>query len=505
MKPTKSHLWNHSYTLFLILVLAASVYIRFNNLGERSLWLDEAWVANAITKTSGSELIKSSFIAPLYFVFSIHIIINLFGNNEFFLRLLPCLFGIGTILIFYFIMRKHAGKTATLISLLMLSFSYNFVHYSQELKQYTGAMFFTILMVYFCERAIILNKRRDWAILLFLSIIGIGFDPSIFFIIPAVFLVLLISFPLRQAWKELSAYGCIVFASSVLFFLLHIRHQISQNIEFIQSYWLPYYPQLSSLSAFMEWFLSSIKKIFDFFSMPYFPLSLIIIIAGLSLFYKHSQKRFLVYILLPYFLVLGASFLQRYPFGGSRLMLFASPLLFLSWGKGLDFIFTKLGRSRLYLTFFIAVIFLCVSPVSNFVKMAKNPLRLEEIRPLLRELQPHVKSQDKIYVYYGAVEAFKYYYKTKYYRLIHTKNIIWGKPHRGDTHGYAADLEKHLRKNMRIWIIFSHYWEKERAYIIDYLNQQGKLQIEISKPGTIAYLFKIEKDEMTDYNTKKYE
>ena len=492
MKHTKPHLWNHLYLLFLIFVLVASAYIRFHNLGERSLWLDEAWVANAITKTSGSELIKSSLTAPLFFVFSTHFIISLFRNNKFFLRLLPCLFGIGTLIIFYLIMRKHAGKTATLLSLLMLSFSYNFVHYSQELKQYTGAMFFTILLVYSCERVVIFNKTGGWVALLFLSIIGVGFDHSIFFIIPTVFLALFISFPFSQSWKKLLGYGCIVSASSVLLFLLHIRHQISQNIDSIQSYWLPYYPKLSSLPTFIEWLLSSIKKIFDFFSLPYFPLSLIIIIAGLSLYYKRSHKRFLVYILLPLILVLGASFLQRYPFGGSRLMLFVLPLLYLSWGKGLDFIFMKLGRSRLFLPLLVAVIFLVVSPVSNFVEMAKNPLRLEEMRPLLREMQTHVKSQDKIYVYYGAVEAFKYYYKTKHYSMIDTKNIIWGNPHRDEISRYAADLEKHLRKNMRIWIIFSHYWENERASIIHYLNQQGKLQRKISNTGTIAYLFKIE-------------
>lgn len=491
MKNSKSHLWNHLYIFLLILVLISSVYIRFDNLGERSLWLDEAWVANAITMTSEKGLGESSLTAPLFFVFSIHIITSLFGNNEFSLRLLPCLFGIGTLIIFYLIIRKHAGKTAVFLSLLMLSLSYNFVYYSKELKQYTAAMFFAVLLIYFCERVVIFNKARDWASLLILSIFSVGFDHSLFFIIPALFLALLISFPLSQSWKKILVYGCAVLTSSALLFLFHIRHQISQNIESIQRYWLSYYPQLSSLSAFMKWLLSSIQKIFDFFSLPYFSLSLVIVIVGLSLFYKHSHKRFLVYILLPFILVLGVSFLKRYPFGGSRLMLFAAPLLYLSWGKGLDFIFTKLGRSRLLLPLLIIILFLGASPVVNFVDMVRNPLRLEELRPLLDKMQTHVKLQDKIYVYYGAVEAFKYYYKTKYSGLTEPENIIWGYPHRGETHQYARDLDKHLKENMRIWLVFSHCWGKEQAYIIDYLSQHGKLQKQISDVGTSAHLFKI--------------
>jgi len=109
----------------------------------------------------------------------------------------------------------------------------------------------------------------------------------------------------------------------------------------------------------------------------------------------------------------------------------------------------------------------------------------------LDDLQKKVKPGDKIYVYYGAVKAFKYYHKTKYYRMIDKGNIIWGDSHRDDINKYAVDLEKILKRNMRIWIVFSHWWENERIYIIDYLNNKGDLKMEISSIGALAYLFKI--------------
>lgn len=491
MKIKKRHLLNHFYFIFLILILAASIYIRFKNLAGRSLWLDEAWVANAITHSNLKELINSSFHAPLFFVSAIHLIVTFFGNNELFLRLLPCLFGIGTLIIFYLIIRKHTGKMATLTSLLLLSFSYNFVHYSQELKQFSGAMFFTILLIYFCERIIAHNKMYDWIMLLLLNVIGIGFDHSIIFIITTVFIVLFISFHQKQYWKKIFVFGSIVFTFSVFFFFFHLRHQISKSLGPAQEYWLSYYPDLTSFSAFIKWLSHSTIKMFNFFSFPYFPVSLIIIIIGLFLFYERSQKRFIIYILLPIILVLAASFLQRYPYGGSRLMLFVAPLLYISFGKGLDFIINKLGRSKLYIPLLLLLVFIVVPPISNFVKMAAQPERLEELRPLLDELQEKVELGDKIYIYYGAVEAFRYYYKTKYYRMIDEKNIIWGDNHRDDINKYALDLEKILKKNMRIWIVFSHYWENERTHIIEYLNHEGKLKMDISSIGTAAYLFVI--------------
>ncbi len=503
LKTKKLKFLHYFHYALLILIFAASIYIRFKNLGGRSLWLDEAWVANAISESSLQKIIQGSLTAPLFFVFTIHLIVTFFANNEFFIRLLPCLFGIGAIAVFYLIIRKHTGKIATLISLGMLSFSYNAIHYSQELKQYTAAMFFTILLIFLCEKIIAHNRMHNWILLVLFCMIGLGFDHSIIFILPPVFVVLLIFCFQNQEWKKLFISGSIVFVFSALFFLFHMRHQISSNLANIQSYWMPYYPKTSSFLVFTKWLSRSTQKMLDFFSFPYFPVSLIIIIVGLSLFYKKSKKRFIIYVLLPVLLVLAASFLQRYPYGGTRLMLFIAPLLYLSFGKGLDFIFIKLRRGRLTVPLLILIVFISFSPVSTFVNMAKHPFRLEEMRPLLDKLERRIRPGDQIYVYYGAYEAFKYYYKTKYYRMVDEKNIIWGEYHRDDMNQYISDLEKALKKDMRIWILFSHYWEKERILIIEYLNQKGNLINKISDTGTLGYLFEITPNSNETQNSLK--
>lgn len=491
MKTERNKLLNSLYLACLILVLVASIYIRFKNLGTRSLWFDEAWLANAISQSNMRELINRSFHAPLFFVVATHLVITFFNNNEFFLRLLPCLFGIGTLILFTLVIRKLAGKTATVISLLMLSFSYNSVYYSQELKQYTGAMFFAILLVYVSERLIARNRLHDWIILGSLCLLGIGFDHSILFIIITVFAVLLTSLSIKKYWKKIFGLSFILFLYFISYYLLHLRHQISISLESAQSYWLAYYPDTASLSAFMKWVGRSTQEMLGFFSLPYFPVSFIIIIAGLALFSRNSRKRFILYTLGPIVLVFAASCFRRYPFGGSRLMLFAAPLIYLSFGRGLDFIFTKVERAKLRIPFLLIVVFLVIPPVSNFMKMAKNPTSLEETRPLLDDLQKNIRPTDTIYVYYGAAPAFEYYHHTKYHKRIDRKNIIWGAVHRDDITQYIVDLEKILKKNMRIWVVFSHYWENERKYIVDYLSRKGRLETSLSYTGTIAYLFKI--------------
>jgi len=480
------------FYLVLFLIIVAALYIRIYNLGERSLWLDEAWVANAIVQADLSLLVKKSLTAPLFFVLSIHYLTLILGKTEFVLRLLPCLFGMGALVVFYLLIRRITGKTATLVTLLMLSFSSPFIHYSKELKQYTGAMFFTLLLVYFCEKILRSNKKRNWIFFSLFCVLGVGFDHSILFIIPAVFLVLLIDLPFKPNWKKIVSSGAFVSVFSILFLCFHILKQISNSINSIQSYWVNYYPKLSSIASFLNWFATSFKRVFYYSGLPFFPFSFVVVILGLSLFYTKSKKRYLVYIILPLVLTLAASFLRRYPFGGSRLMLFYGPLAFLAFGYGLDFLFEKFSRSKLVLLLIGAVIMLSLSPVSSFVHRIKHPARTEETRPLLNEMMKHIKPTDKIYVYYGAKQAFEFYYRTKFYEMIETRNIIWGNNHRGHTPQYSSDLDRYLRKDMRIWIIFSHYWEREKVSIIDFLKKRGVLLREIHRKGTLAYLFKIQ-------------
>ncbi|MFW6140738.1 MAG: glycosyltransferase family 39 protein [Acidobacteriota bacterium] len=474
------------------MIIASAFYIRVYDLGQRSLWLDEAWVANAVIQADLSMAIKRSLTSPLFFVLSVHYLALVLGKTEFVLRLLPCLFGFGTLIFFYLLSRKISGKTATLVTLFMLSFSHQFIHYSKELKQYSGAMFFTLLLVYFCEKILSSKRNKDWVLFSLFCVLGVGFDHSLLFVIPTVFFVLLVNLDFKKNWKKLVYSGSFVFIFSLLFFSIHILSQISNNIGAIQKYWLSCYPRLSSFSSFLNWLVSSFRGMFYYFGFPFFPVSLLIVLLGLSLFYKKSKRRYFLYIILPLVWVLTASFLKRYPFGGVRLMLFFAPLLYLAFGNGLDFIFKKLKYNRLYFPLICAVIFLSLSPASDFVQTIKHPHQLEEVRPLLNNVRTYIQPQDKIYVYYGAKEAFEFYYRTKFFEMIETKNIIWGKSHRDDIPKYSSDLNKYLYKDLRIWLVFSHYREKERASIISFIEKKGKRVREFHDPGAVAYLFQIQ-------------
>lgn len=486
------HILRYLYVFLLLLILAAAAYVRFRLLGDRSLWLDEAWVANAIIQGDLGELIKKSLTAPLFFTLSIHFVVSLLGKNEFFLRLLPCLFSLGTLVVFYLLIKTHAGKIATLLSLVLLSFSQNFIYYAKELKQYTSAMFFAILVVYFGERVITKDRTRDWILLLLFCILGIGFDHSLIFIVPSVGLALLFSIPLKTHWKKLAIFGVSVSLFLAVFFFVHIRQQIAENIGSVQRYWLSFYPPTHSLASFLKWLFSSTQEMFRFFSLPVFPVSLLLMLIGLNLFYKKTRFRFVVYTIGPFILIIAASTLKRFPYGGTRLMLFMAPLLYLAFGKGIHFVIEKLERSRLYVPLLLIIIFLLIPPLKDFAKATTDPYKLEETRPLLAKAQPEIMPEDRVYVYYGAEEAFKFYSQTRFRGMFQSKNIIWGRPHRHNNPEYASELDQHLRKDTRLWVIFSHCWEEERTYIIDYLEKRGILLKKISDRGTHAYLFKIQ-------------
>lgn len=170
----------------------------------------------------------------------------------------------------------------------------------------------------------------------------------------------------------------------------------------------------------------------------------------------------------PLFFVLSIHYLTLV-FGKTEFVLRLFPCFF-GFGNGLNFIFEKLNRRNLYFPLMCTVIFLSISPVHDLVRAVKHPLQREEVRPIIHKVNRYIQPEDEIYVYYGAKESFKFYYRTKFYEMIETRNIIWGKSHRDHISGYSSELNKYLRKNKRIWFLFSHYTEKEGASIFNFMR-----------------------------------
>lgn len=144
--------------IYLILLLA--LLLRLWNLNQ-SLWLDEA--AQAIESQHGISTIISNMPAdfhPPLFHLLMHYWLTL-GTEEWLMRLLPVLFGLGSIIFTYLIARNLFHNKIALISALFLASNPFHIYYSQELRPYMAGLFFAAASTYFLWKGLV-GGRRWW-------------------------------------------------------------------------------------------------------------------------------------------------------------------------------------------------------------------------------------------------------------------------------------------------------------------------------------------------------
>ena len=157
-------------------LLVAGVITRVQFL-DRSLWLDEAWVANSIRAASLHQAIYYDdwlqTTPPLFIALS-RLVTTVFGTLNVAFRALPALSGIVSVLLFSFIALRFLEPSFSLIAILLFVFSPRVILYSQSLKQYSTDVLSTISLLVLGY--LYIEKRADrWFYLLLAAFVALSF------------------------------------------------------------------------------------------------------------------------------------------------------------------------------------------------------------------------------------------------------------------------------------------------------------------------------------------
>ena len=106
----------------------------------------------------------------------------------------------------------------------------------------------------------------------------------------------------------------------------------------------------------------------------------------------------------------------------------------------------------------------------------------EELRPVFRALSSKMDGQDVVFVYYGAVPAFRYYARRS--------DLKWveGADHRGEPDGYYRDFDAAHVAGQKTWLVFSHIWEDEADQILQHASQGRAVTEVVSTAGASLYV-----------------
>ena len=119
-------------SLALALIWVAAVVFRLSDLAARDLWTDEAWVALAALKSSPGAALAAGHSTPPFYLLTVWAAAKLLGSQEWALRSLSCAFGIGTLLVFWLLVRRLTTRPVALLALAMVAISPIMVYYSKE-------------------------------------------------------------------------------------------------------------------------------------------------------------------------------------------------------------------------------------------------------------------------------------------------------------------------------------------------------------------------------------
>lgn len=136
--------------LYLVIILVLGAFLRFFELGTRPFNGDEGVIA-LIANNNFSDLITraASDVHPPLFHLLTSWSIKIFGLQEWSMRLISALAGIGLIYFGYLLAKKFINQKIALIFSLLLVISPYFIYFSQEARMYSLFGFFSLASFYY--------------------------------------------------------------------------------------------------------------------------------------------------------------------------------------------------------------------------------------------------------------------------------------------------------------------------------------------------------------------
>lgn len=486
----------YSSQIFIWIIVIIGVLIRIRQyLVNRSLWVDEASLALNILKLNYKELLGPLFngqAAPPFFLLLTKLFTKIAGCNEFVLRFIPFVSGIIALILFYPLARNFLSKKTVPIAIAMFAFSNSAIYYSTEFKQYSLDLLFSVIILLFAIKVIRLNYIiKDCFILGIIGILSTWISHSSIFVLIGVGLAFIFDIIINRKIdrriinyhniKKIIVIGILWAISFLLHYLLILRFIPKEHFyKFWANDFMPFPP------IKYEDFRWYIVNVIEIINNPmgfrlFYGFVIVTIILGIYKFWNRENKMYLYFLCFPITTVMIASILNYYPLHG-RLIIFTIPIFYILIAEGACQFFEFFSNQKKYLAI-LFISLLLINPVASGIRNLITPILKEEIKTVIEYCMKNKEEKDKIYVYYGAKNAFEYYTFNKNVMFLSSES-----GNRENPQNYLLELDKYKGEG-RIWFIFSHVYNYEEKLFSVYLDHIGYRIDSYKGSGASVYLY----------------
>jgi 4-amino-4-deoxy-L-arabinose transferase-like glycosyltransferase len=475
-----------SYLVILLGVTARLAAFLYN----RSLWLDEAFLASSVIQRNlfglFSELDYNQG-APVGFLCIVKSLVMIFGPSEYTLRFLSLISGFGSIYLFYLVLKIIFQDPRPWVGTAFFSTIPILITYSIEFKPYMFDGFLTLatlLIVYFAKNRTI----PTWISPVYCAI-AIWFSfPVIFTIISICAVWLFQTYHLKNK-KDIHQIIEIGLASAISFtvFYFSLYHNLDKNQQ--EGCWavmrIPILPHSFKDFSILNVAAWEYLGVFNRLSRI-----LILLLTLASLFFVSFLKRtvFAKLFLTEAILIIIASAIGRYAIM-ARLLLFFIPIHVLFVTIILRILNKKYMKFAVWLYF--VFVFINIS-ACKFIAPSYVYRPVSEINPLIEYLK---KSDKSIPIYLFTYAIPNYEYKTGYTNELHDlptipfkkKGVIYGTKYFDflfkEAYSWESDINPTELKNnvdaiiqhKRIYLLFANCNDLKKDTLLGALSKYGTI------------------------------
>jgi mannosyltransferase len=393
--------------LILVLITAIGAILRFYNLSEKSLWLDEASTL-AMSNQSLINIWNTGYLdnnPPLF-----HYLTNVmlvFGQSEFVLRFLPAVFGIVTIVVVYLIGKEFKDENTGLIAAALVAFSPFCLNYAQEAYSYAMVLLVASLMFLFYLKAIKTNERNNWLLFGVCSALAFWthFYLAIAIIVIYVYTVILIIASNRE-WIKGFVYAVIttaILSSPIVYMAVYRLTSLTNAPVTYGVLGLPLIGETIYRFAGFNWFIAWIY--------------LALLVVGVGYLFLKDKKMCLFSMLFIIFPIVISVLLSAKMTMNPRYLIFLLPIIFVTIAYSYQFFAKLITDKRLIYVALIGIVVINAIPIQSYY----TQLRAEDWRGYSTQLSGLTNNGDIVVVMPGYMsQPFNYYYSNATDKTIET-------------------------------------------------------------------------------------
>jgi hypothetical protein len=476
-----------------LLTLAGGA-LRFGGLGTKSLWYDEAVIYHVV-QGGWREILTQNALEnsapPLYAL----LLGLLTGPDapEAVLRALSAVAGTAAIPLCFILGRQFLPARSGWLVAFLVAVSPAQVLYSQQLREYSLTT---------CAAALILlagikfirtpdDRRATW--LAAAAVFGLLVQHGLGLLLAALNVVCLAAFALRReptaSYRRWFLAQLPAGALAVVLYVTVVRHQNALVTEAALGYLKPHF--WDGTGAGLVELLFAPDHSIVAFGLPG-PAMLVAWVIGLAAFAFGARSALATALCLTSIaLTVAAAMAGLYPYGPIRQCIFLTPMIFVCATLGADRLLAllpaRLPAAVTQMPAFALALLLGLPGLGAALSIVSQDPGYQPMRMVVEALALQHRPEERIYVYYNAIPAFRYYWRNR------SDPWIAGALHRSfmDDGKYEERMEE-VQQELRdlsapgdpFWVVVSHISDEDQNWLLEIVERYGRVEVVEQGPGS---------------------